>query len=235
MLNFKEKIIVAIDTIDTSEASRLVKTIPDAGALKLGLEYFCFNGPEGIKLISQTGAKIFLDLKFHDIPNTVAGAIKAILHLQPYMLTVHLSGGYDMLMKANDIVSEYCLKNAIKRPKILGVSVLTSLDDNDFSSLGIKGRVEDQVIRLAKLAEAADLDGLVSSARELKIIRKELGSKLILVTPGIRLMDGQVNDQKRIVTPSQAINDGANFLVIGRPITASKDPGASLEHIAKVI
>ena len=235
MLNFKEKIIVAIDTIDTSEALRLVKTIPDAGALKLGLEYFCFNGPEGIKLISQTGAKIFLDLKFHDIPNTVAGAIKAILHLQPYMLTVHLSGGYDMLMKANDIVSEYCLKNAIKRPKILGVSVLTSLDDNDFSSLGIKGRVEDQVIRLAKLAEAADLDGLVSSARELKIIRKELGSKLILVTPGIRLMDGQLNDQKRIVTPSQAINDGANFLVIGRPITASKDPGASLEHIAKVI
>ena len=235
MLNFKEKIIVAIDTIDTGEALRLVKTIPDAGALKLGLEYFCFNGPEGIKLISQTGAKIFLDLKFHDIPNTVAGAIKAILHLQPYMLTVHLSGGYDMLMKANDIVSEYCLKNAIKRPKILGVSVLTSLDDNDFSSLGIKGRVEDQVIRLAKLAEAADLDGLVSSARELKIIRKELGSKLILVTPGIRLMDGQLNDQKRIVTPSQAINDGANFLVIGRPITASKDPGASLEHIAKVI
>ena len=235
MLNFKEKIIVAIDTIDTGEALRLVKTIPDAGALKLGLEYFCFNGPEGIKLISQTGAKIFLDLKFHDIPNTVAGAIKAILHLQPYMLTIHLSGGYDMLMKANDIVSEYCLKNAIKRPKILGVSVLTSLDDNDFSSLGIKGRVEDQVIRLAKLAEAADLDGLVSSARELKIIRKALGSKLILVTPGIRLMDGQVNDQKRIVTPSQAINDGANFLVIGRPITASKDPGASLEHIAKVI
>ena len=235
MLNFKEKIIVAIDTIDTSEALRLVKTIPDAGALKLGLEYFCFNGPEGIKLISKTGAKIFLDLKFHDIPNTVSGAIKAILHLQPYMLTVHLSGGYDMLMKANDIVSEYCLKNAIKRPKILGVSVLTSLDDNDFSSLGIKGRVEDQVIRLAKLAEAADLDGLVSSAKELKIIRKELGSKIILVTPGIRLMDGQVNDQKRIVTPSQAINDGANFLVIGRPITASKNPGASLDHISKVI
>ena len=235
MLNFKEKIIVAIDTIDTSEALRLVKTIPDAGALKLGLEYFCFNGPEGIKLISKTGAKIFLDLKFHDIPNTVSGAIKAILHLQPYMLTVHLSGGYDMLMKANDIVSEYCLKNAIKRPKILGVSVLTSLDDNDFSALGIKGGVEDQVIRLAKLAEAADLDGLVSSAKELKIIRKELGSKIILVTPGIRLMDGQVNDQKRIVTPSQAINDGANFLVIGRPITASKNPGASLDHISKVI
>ena len=151
------------------------------------------------------------------------------------MLTVHLSGGYDMLMKANEIVSEYCLKNAIKKPIILGVSVLTSLDDNDFVSLGINGKVEDQVVRLAKLAEAAGLDGLVSSAKELKMIRKELGSSLILVTPGIRLMDGQVNDQKRIVTPSQAINDGANFLVIGRPITASKDPEAALEHISKVI
>ena len=123
----------------------------------------------------------------------------------------------------------------IKKPIILGVSVLTSLDDNDFLSLGIKGKVEDQVVRLAKLAETAGLDGLVSSAKELKIIRKELGSSLILVTPGIRLMDGQVNDQKRIVTPSQAINDGANFLVIGRPITSSKDPGASLDHISKVI
>ena len=235
MKNFKEKIIVAIDTIDTNAALRLTKTIPDAGALKLGLEYFCFNGPEGVKLISETGARIFLDLKFHDIPNTVAGAIKAILHLQPYMLTVHLSGGYDMLAKANEIVSEYCLKNAIKKPIILGVSVLTSLDDNDFLSLGINGKVEDQVVRLAKLAEASGLDGLVSSAKELKIIRKELGSSLILVTPGIRLMDGQVNDQKRIVTPSQAINDGANYLVIGRPITASKDPGAALDHISKVI
>ena len=151
------------------------------------------------------------------------------------MLTVHLSGGYDMLMKANEVVSEYCLKNAIKKPIILGVSVLTSLDDNDFLSLGINGKVEDQVVRLAKLAEASGLDGLVSSAKELKIIRKELGSSLILVTPGIRLMDGQVNDQKRIVTPSQAINDGANYLVIGRPITASKDPGAALDHISKVI
>jgi len=234
-MNFKEKIIVAIDTIDSNQALSLTKTIPDVGAIKLGLEYFCFNGPEGVKLISETGVKIFLDLKFHDIPNTVSGALKAILHLQPYMLTVHLSGGYDMLMMTNETVTEYCLKNSIKKPIILGVSVLTSLDKNDFLSLGIKGNVQDQVIRLAKLAKDTGLGGLVSSAKELKIIREEIGNDLLLVTPGIRPLGGEINDQKRIVTPSQAINDGANFLVIGRPITASQDPGASLDHISKAI
>ena len=234
-MNFKEKIIVAIDTVDSNQALSLTKTIPDVGAIKLGLEYFCFNGPEGVKLISETGVKIFLDLKFHDIPNTVSGALKAILHLQPYMLTVHLSGGYDMLMMTNETVTEYCLKNSIKKPIILGVSVLTSLDKNDFLSLGIKGKVQDQVIRLAKLAKDTGLGGLVSSAKELKVIREEIGNDLLLVTPGIRPLGGEINDQKRIVTPSQAINDGANFLVIGRPITASQDPGASLDHISKAI
>ena len=234
-MDFKNKIIVAIDTIDSDNALRLTKIIPDVGAFKLGLEYFCANGPEGIKLISDTGVKIFLDLKFHDIPNTVAGAIKAILNLQPYMITVHTSGGYDMLRKSNEIVTEYCHLKSIKRPLILGVSVLTSIDKNDFSYLGIEGTVEDQVIRLAKLAKDAGLDGLVSSAKELKIIRKEIGKELLLVTPGIRPIGGEINDQKRIVTPSQAINDGANFLVIGRPITASKDPRKSLDDISKEI
>ena len=234
-MNFKEKIIVAIDTVDSNQALSLTKTIPDVGAIKLGLEYFCFNGPEGVKLISETGVKIFLDLKFHDIPNTVSGALKAILHLQPYMLTVHLSGGYDMLMMTNETVTEYCLKNSIKKPIILGVSVLTSLDKNDFLSLGIKGNVQDQVIRLAKLAKDTGLGGLVSSAKELKVIREEIGKDLLLVTPGIRPLGGEINDQKRIVTPSQAINDGANYLVIGRPITASKDPRASLDYISKAI
>jgi orotidine-5'-phosphate decarboxylase len=234
-MGFKNKIIVAIDTIEESKALELTKIIPDVGAFKLGLEYFCSNGPQGIKLISDTGVKIFLDLKFHDIPNTVAGAIKAVLDLQPYMLTVHLSGGYDMLNKANEIVIEYCQKYSLKKPLILGVSVLTSIDNNDFESLGIKGKVEDQVIRLAQLAKNCGLDGLVSSAKELQIIRKEIGQGLLLVTPGIRPVGGPLNDQKRIVTPSKAINDGANFLVIGRPITASKDPRKSLEDISKEI
>ncbi len=234
-MDIKNKIIVAIDTIDANQALKLTETIPGVGAIKLGLEYFCFNGPEGVKLISETGAKIFLDLKFHDIPNTVAGAIKAILHLHPYMITVHLSGGYEMLIKANEIVTEYCIKNSMKKPIILGVSVLTSLDEKDFISLGIKGNVQEQVIRLAKLAKTSGLDGLVSSAKELKIIREEIGQDLLLVTPGIRPIGGQINDQKRIVTPSQAINDGANFLVIGRPITAAKDPKEALNQISKDI
>ena len=228
----KNKIIVALDTIDTSEALKLTKLIPDVGAFKLGLEYFCANGPKGISKISETGIKIFLDLKFHDIPNTVAGAIKASLDLEPFMMTVHLSGGYNMLHRTMEEVKEYCSKKSLKKPLILGVSVLTSIDNNDFSSLGIIGNVEDQVIRLAKLAERASLDGLVCSPKELKVVKKETEKNLILVTPGIRPAGGEVNDQKRTMTPSQAINDGADFLVIGRPITGVNDPQKALHNIS---
>ena len=231
-MNSKKKIIVAIDTIDTNEALKITKLIPDVGAFKLGLEYFCANGPKGISKISETGVKIFLDLKFHDIPNTVAGAIRASLNLEPYMMTVHLSGGYNMLDRTMEEVKEYCSKKSLKRPLILGVSVLTSIDNNDFSSLGIKGKVEDQVVRLAKLAENTGLDGLVCSAKELKIVKREVGKNLILVTPGIRPAGGEVNDQKRILTPAQAIKDGANFLVIGRPITSVDDPQEALNNIS---
>ena len=231
-MDSKNKIIVALDTIDTNEALELIKLIPNVGAFKLGLEYFCANGPKGIRKISETGIKIFLDLKFHDIPNTVAGAIKASLDLEPFMMTVHLSGGYNMLHRTMEEVKEYCSKKSLKKPLILGVSVLTSIDNNDFSSLGIIGKVEDQVIRLAKLAERASLDGLVCSPKELKVVKKETEKNLILVTPGIRPAGGDVNDQKRIMTPSQAINDGADFLVIGRPITGVNDPKKALHNIS---
>ena len=231
-MDSKKKIIVALDTIDISQALALTRLIPDVGAFKLGLEYFCANGPEGINKISETGIKIFLDLKFHDIPNTVAGAIKASLNMEPYMMTVHLSGGYNMLHRTMEEVKEYCAKNSLKIPLILGVSVLTSIDDNDFTSLGLIGKVEDQVIRLAKLAKDAGLDGMVCSAKELKIVKKKMGQNLILVTPGIRPAGGIMNDQKRITTPSQAISDGADFLVIGRPITEAIDPVQALNNIS---
>ena len=234
-MDSKKKIIVALDTTDISQALALTKLIPDVGAFKLGLEYFCANGPEGIIKISETGIKIFLDLKFHDIPNTVAGAIKASLNMEPYMMTVHLSGGYNMLHRTMEEVKEYCAKNSLKIPLILGVSVLTSIDDNDFTSLGLIGKVEDQVIRLAKLAKDADLDGMVCSAKELKIVKKKMGQNLILVTPGIRPAGGIMNDQKRITTPSQAISDGADFLVIGRPITEAIDPVQALNNISSEI
>ena len=231
-MDSKKKIIVALDTIDISQALALTKLIPDVGAFKLGLEYFCANGPEGINKISETGIKIFLDLKFHDIPNTVAGAIKASLNMEPYMMTVHLSGGYNMLHRTMEEVKEYCAKNSLKIPLILGVSVLTSIDDNDFTALGLIGKVEDQVIRLAKLAKDAGLDGMVCSAKELKIVKKKMGQNLILVTPGIRPAGGIMNDQKRITTPSQAVSDGADFLVIGRPITEAIDPVQALNNIS---
>ncbi|MBT4108936.1 MAG: orotidine-5'-phosphate decarboxylase [Pelagibacterales bacterium] len=234
-MDSKKKIIVALDTIDISQALALTRLIPDVGAFKLGLEYFCANGPEGINKISETGIKIFLDLKFHDIPNTVAGAIKASLNMEPYMMTVHLSGGYNMLHRTMEEVKEYCAKNSLKIPLILGVSVLTSIDDNDFTSLGLIGKVEDQVIRLAKLAKDADLDGMVCSAKELKRVKKKMGKNLILVTPGIRPAGGIMNDQKRITTPSQAISDGADFLVIGRPITEAIDPVQALNNISSEI
>ena len=231
-MDSKKKIIVALDTTDISQALALTKLIPDVGAFKLGLEYFCANGPEGINKISETGIKIFLDLKFHDIPNTVAGAIKASLNMEPYMMTVHLSGGYNMLHRTMEEVKEYCAKNSLKIPLILGVSVLTSIDDNDFTSLGLIGKVEDQVIRLAKLAKDAGLDGMVCSAKELKIVKKKMGQNLILVTPGIRPAGGIMNDQKRITTPSQAVSDGADFLVIGRPITEAINPVQALNNIS---
>ena len=229
----KKKIIVALDTTDIDKALNLTKLIPDVGAFKLGLEYFCANGPSGIKVIAQTGVNIFLDLKFHDIPNTVIGAIQASLNMQPYMMTVHLSGGFNMLKKSMDSIKSSYANGSLQRPLILGVSVLTSIDNTDFDCLGLSGKVEDQVLRLAQLAISAGLDGLVCSAKELKILRRELGSNFILVTPGIRLKDGEINDQKRIVTPYQALTDGANYLVIGRPITASKDPKQALTNIIK--
>ena len=232
-MGLQKKIIVALDTTDVDKALNLTKLIPDVGAFKLGLEYFCANGPSGIKVIAQTGVNIFLDLKFHDIPNTVIGAIQASLNMQPYMMTVHLSGGFNMLKKSMDSIKSSYVKSSLKRPLILGVSVLTSIDNTDFDSLGLSGKVEDQVLRLGQLAISAGLDGLVCSAKELKILRREFGSNLVLVTPGIRLKDGEINDQKRIVTPNQALTDGANYLVIGRPITASKDPKQALTNIIK--
>ena len=235
MDNFEKKIIVAIDTIDINRALFISNAISGVGALKLGLEFFCANGPEGVNKIIQTGAKIFLDLKFHDIPNTVSGAINASLKLCPYMMTVHLSGGYNMLKSSVDMVSNFSADNNMKKPLILGVSVLTSIDQSDFSSLGLVGSVESQVKRLADLALMAGLDGLVCSAKELKIMREHVGKDLLLITPGIRLLGDNVNDQKRIVTPSKAIKDGADFLVIGRPITEAEDPDIALNKICSEI
>lgn len=231
----KNKIIVALDTKDTKQALNLASKLPEAAAFKLGLEFFCANGPSGVKILTEEGLKIFLDLKFHDIPNTIEGAIQSALLTNPFMMTVHISGGKSMLERSVMTVQENCEKESIKKPLIVGVSVLTSIDEKDFYSLGLSGRMEDQVKRLADLALDAGLDGIVCSAKELKILREHINKKFIIVTPGIRSKLGEKNDQKRIMTPSEAINLGASYLVVGRPITEAPDPSLALKKLCSEI
>ena len=235
ILEAKKKIIVALDTKNVDRALNLVKKLPDAGAFKLGLEYFCANGPEGVKVISETGVKIFLDLKFHDIPNTVNESLKAVIPMQPFMLTLHISGGKNMIKAAVDTIEKDSKRNKLKRPLILGVTVLTSINAEDFNSLGILGNVEEQVVRMAELAHDSGLDGIVCSAKELKILKKHFKEKLMFITPGIRPNWGKNNDQKRIVTPFEALNFGADYLLIGRPITEAPEPKNAFDKICSEI
>ena len=225
MLNFKEKIIVAIDTIDTGEALRLVKTIPDAGALKLGLEYFCFNGPEGIKLISKTGAKIFLDLKFHDIPTTVHKAVKAINSLKVNYLSIHSLGGNDMI------------KSAVKASsftKILTVSLLSHHNQKSIKEIGIEQPIRNRIKKLILNALRNNVFGLILAPQDLGIIKK-IKKKITIFVPGIRLKQNKKDEHKRSLDPLSAIKKGATYIIIGRPITKSKNPKETLKLINQEI
>ena len=235
IINAKKKIIVALDTQDTNHALGLISQLPEVAAFKLGLEYFCANGPEGFKILAESGVKIFLDLKFHDIPNTIEGAIRATLPINPFMMTVHISGGRLMLERAMNTVLEDHEKKIGNRPLIVGVSVLTSIDEDDFAALGLVGKLEDQVKRLADLALDVGLDGIVCSAKELKVIRDHVGKDLIIVTPGIRPKWAEKQDQKRIMSPAEAIKFGASFLVVGRPITEADNPSHAFEKLCQEI
>ena len=235
IINAKKKIIVALDTKDTNHALGLISQLPEVAAFKLGLEYFCANGPDGFKMLAESGVKIFLDLKFHDIPNTIEGAIRASLPINPFMMTVHISGGRLMLERSMNTVLEDHEKKIGNRPLILGVSILTSIDEDDFDSLGLFGALEDQVKRLADLAVDAGLDGIVCSAKELKVIRDHVGKDFIIVTPGIRPKWAEKQDQKRIMSPAEAIKFGANFLVIGRPITEAANPSVAFKKLCQEI
>jgi len=235
IINAKNKIIVALDTKDTNHALSLISQLPEAAAFKLGLEYFCANGPKGFKIIAESGVKIFLDLKFHDIPNTIEGAIRASLPINPFMMTVHISGGRSMLERSMNTVLEDQERKIGHRPLIVGVSVLTSIDEGDFSSLGLFGALEDQVKRLADLALDVGLDGIVCSAKELKVIKDHVGKDFLIVTPGIRSKWAEKQDQKRIMGPAEAIKLGANFLVVGRPITEADNPPDAFKKLCQEI
>jgi orotidine-5'-phosphate decarboxylase len=227
-------IICAIDTQETQRAEELAIALKgQVGALKLGLEFFTANGSAGTHLVAAHGVPVFLDLKFHDIPNTVAGAIRATVGVNAFMMTVHTSGGKAMLKAAAEAASELATITGKERPLIVGVTVLTSMDQNDISSIGIKDSVADQVKRLAELAQVSGLDGVVCSPQEIAILRAECGKDFTLVVPGIRPAGADNGDQKRVMTPKEAMAQGADYLVIGRPITEAANPKQATQDIFK--
>ncbi|MDD9877047.1 MAG: orotidine-5'-phosphate decarboxylase [Magnetovibrio sp.] len=226
-----DRILAALDTTDVGTAAGWATALQGrVGGIKLGKEFFTANGPDGVRRVTQGtggGQPLFLDLKFHDIPNTVAGAIGSALKVKPFMLNVHASGGRAMMEAAAAAVAEA----GTERPILLGVTVITSLGDGDLADMGINGTAEQQVIRLAQLAQAAGLDGVVCSAKEITAIREACGPAFKLVTPGIRPAWASSDDQKRIVTPADAVAMGADYLVIGRPITGADDPAEAAARI----
>lgn len=227
-----DRIFCAIDTTKLDDALLLAELLSgEVGAIKLGKEFFTAHGPEGVRRILELGHRIFLDLKFHDIPNTVAGAIRAAASLKCTVLTIHASGGPPMLDAAMIAAREA----GPKRPKIVGVTVLTSLDENDLAAVGQIGPLSEQALRLAKLSKASGLDGVVCSPQEVKMLRRELGPDFSLVVPGVRPAWAGADDQKRVMTPGQTVADGADHLVIGRPITRSDDPVGAARRIADEI
>jgi orotidine-5'-phosphate decarboxylase len=225
-------IICAVDTTDIEEARIITGNVRHhVGAIKLGLEFFTANGSTGVSKLAAENMPVFLDLKFHDIPNTVASAIRATAGINTFMMTVHTAGGRAMLQAAIDASMEVAEQTGKERPLIIGVTVLTSLDQADLSMVGIRADVHDQVRRLADLAQSCRLDGVVCSPYEISLLREHCGDDFTLVVPGIRPADANKNDQKRVMTPAEAIERGADYLVIGRPITTAKDPAKAAEKI----
>ncbi|OZA24198.1 MAG: orotidine 5'-phosphate decarboxylase [Hydrogenophilales bacterium 17-64-11] len=223
----KTKIIVALDYADAASAMMLVERLdPALCRVKVGKELFTAAGPELVRALAARGFEVFLDLKFHDIPNTVAAACRAAAGLGVWMLNVHASGGRRMLSAAHE-----ALADLPQRPLLIAVTVLTSMSAEDLNETGVAGAPADQVLRLARLAQACKLDGVVCSAQEAALLRADLGADFRLVTPGIRPAGAEAGDQRRVMTPAEALRAGATDLVIGRPITGAADPLAALERI----
>jgi len=223
-----KRIIVALDYPEKSAALEFIEQIdPSLCRLKVGKEMFTRLGPNFVSYLVNSGYDVFLDLKFHDIPHTVAQAVKAAADLGVWMVDLHASGGYNMMQAAKQALQSFG-ENA---PKLIAVTVLTSMSEEDFSYLKCPTSIPQQVMLLAKLAHKSGLDGVVCSAREAAQIRQQLPHDFNLVTPGIRPLGSNKDDQKRVVTPSEAIKNGANYLVIGRPITQSADPLQKLKTL----
>ena len=226
-MTVESKIIVALDFPAEAPALALVERLDPARCrLKVGKEMFTRAGPAFVRRLVDSGYEVFLDLKFHDIPNTVAAACDAAADLGVWMMNLHASGGRRMMEAAREQLSQRG-----DAPLLIAVTVLTSLDAADLEQIGCAGEPEERVLRLARLTRDAGLDGIVCSPREAATVRRQIGDELILVTPGVRPASAATGDQKRVMTPADAIAAGANYLVIGRPITAAPDPMAALGAI----
>ena len=222
-------IFVALDTTDLDYARQLAERVRGhVGGLKLGLEFFNAHGPQGVRGFEGAGLPVFLDLKFHDIPNTVAGAVRAAAQLGVSILNVHAQGGAAMMRAAVEAA-----RTVSPSTRVIAVTMLTSLSDEDLPTVGLSPPVGDQVLRLASLARQCGLDGVVCSAHEIARLRSELGPDFLLVVPGIRPAGAAAGDQRRVMGPPQALAAGADVLVIGRPVTGAQDPGLAAQEIAQ--
>jgi orotidine-5'-phosphate decarboxylase len=220
----RDKIIIALDVPGKDEAIALVSGLRSARTFKVGLELFTAEGPALFRKLKALRKDIFLDLKLHDIPNTVAGAVRSAFRHGVQMMTVHASGGREMMARAAETARQASEELERPRPVLLGVTVLTSLKGADLAEVGMTADPAVQVLRLAGLAKAAGMDGVVCSPQEIELLRKEFGKDLVIVTPGIRPLWAAAQDQKRIMTPAEAVAKGADYLVIGRPITGAPSP-----------
>ena len=229
----KDRIIIALDVKDKEEAAKVVSGLKDARTFKVGLELFTAEGPALFQKLRVLRKDIFLDLKLHDIPNTVAGAVRSAVRHGVQMMTIHTSGGKEMMARAAAAARETSEAEKLSRPLLLGVTVLTSLKSAELEEVGMNPDVSGQVIRLAGLAKAAGMDGVVCSPQEIEIVRKEFGRELLVVTPGIRPAWAAAQDQKRIMTPAEAVAKGADYLVIGRPITGAPSPSEAFQKIVE--
>jgi orotidine-5'-phosphate decarboxylase len=222
-------VFVALDTTDAAQAAALAGRLRGlVGGIKLGLEFYTANGPAAVEAVAEVGLPVFLDLKLHDIPNTVAGGIKGVARLKPALTTIHASGGAAMMAAAVDSARRHA-----QETRILAVTILTSIDQQAMTEIGYGGAVLDQVKRLAALAQASGVDGLVCSPHEVEAVRELVGPAMTLVVPGIRPAWAEAGDQKRIMTPRDAMARGADILVIGRPITGAADPAEAARRIAE--
>jgi len=228
----EQRIYVALDTTDLRRGLELARSLKGlVGGMKIGKEFYTALGPEGARQILAEGMPVFLDLKFHDIPNTVAGAVRAAMPMAPTILDIHAAGGRAMMEAARDAAAEEAERLGVHRPLVLAVTVLTSLDGDDLKDIGVGGESVDQVKRLASLAQESGMDGVVCSAAEIEPLRAECEPDFKLLTPGIRPTWAAAGDQKRVVTPADAVACGSDYLVIGRPITGADDPAEAARKI----